>query len=61
MPVYGVTYENLGRTRPGMYVDTFHVIKGCNWKGISYLPYQVLRKNHWSLITYFILKIIEKP
>ena len=43
------------------WVNTFHLRKGWNWKGIFLLPYQLLRKYHWILIKYFILKIIDKP
>ena len=43
------------------WVNKVHIRKGCNWKGISYLTYKVLIwKDHWILIKYFILKIIEK-
>ena len=43
------------------WVNTVHLRKGWNWKGIYHLPYQVLSKDHWSLIKYSTLKIIEKP
>ena len=33
-----------------------------NWKGILYLPYQVLiLGNHWRLMKYFILNFFNKP
>ena len=43
-------------------MNTTHPIKIWNWKGITYWHYQVfILKNHWKLMKYFILKIIEKP
>ena len=43
------------------WVNTYHLRKGWNRKGITYGPYQILiRKYHWRLMKYFILKIIDK-
>ena len=35
--------------------------RGMELERIFLLPYQLLRKYHWILIKYFILKIIDKP
>ena len=44
------------------WVNKSLLIKVLDWKVSSHLPYQLLiQKNHWRLITDFILKIIEKP